>query len=198
LTQHIPPLDEATYAGNLAENVATIEAAAAAAPNEGGDLLGDLLPSEPSPTAPPAGGSGAAPAPRNVLDDLDELLGGGSTGAPAATNGSLPQAAADTKGAGGLGGLDDLLGGPVSSSSTSPAAPPSATSSFVAWSQADHGVGITFDCTPGSAGAVDIIATYVNRGLEKIEDFQVRLLCDCSASLVSVVPHLIFISCLLL
>jgi hypothetical protein len=177
LTQHIPPLDEATYAGNLAEDVATLDAAASTHTADDGDLLGDLLQSEPSPTKQPKGD--ATVEPRNILDDLDELLGGGSAAAPptSATAAAAPQAISGGMGSAvegeGLPRLNDLLGGPALTASDASVATPQDKNSFVAWSHLEHGVEITFGCSPGPAGAVDIAATYVNRGLERMEEFQV-------------------------
>ena len=97
LIDRIPPLDESTYAGNLQSDVATLTAAAAAADPATGaeDLLGDLL----GDTSTPAATSGAtqattsaSAAPRSVLDDLDDLLGGST---PVATPAATSTAAAD-------------------------------------------------------------------------------------------------------
>jgi hypothetical protein len=146
LTERIPPLDEASYAGNLAEDVPTL-AAAAAPVHAPADLLGDLLSPASAPDSVPGGvaatgGPHAAVAsagPRDMLSDLDDLLSGAAQ-APVAD--------------------------PIA-----PAAdghPP-----FTAWSNAEDGVDIVFACSASSPGTTNVLATYTNRGATPVESFQV-------------------------
>eukprot|EP00892_Ulva_mutabilis_P011372 jgi/Ulvmu1/8607/UM046_0005.1 len=164
LIERIPPLDEATYAGNLRDDVVTIDAAAATADTAGGaaaDLLGDLLDiSDPAnaPAAGAAGGGGGAAAaaaePRSVLDDLDDLLGGGPVAAPAA-----PAAVAAP---------------PPPPPPVPPAAAPLAT--FRAWTSPQDGLEIDFSCTAvagAAAPTTDITASYRCGGAAALEGLKV-------------------------
>lgn len=154
LIERIPPLDESTYAGNLRDDVATIEAAAAATAGgatSAADLLGDLLdisdaPAADASAAVPASAAPAASAaePRSVLDDLDDLLGGG---APAA---AAPAAA--------------------------PAAPAQPAASFRAWTAPQDGLEVDFACAAAAGAsppATAITATYRCGGAAALDGLRV-------------------------
>lgn len=151
LIERIPPLDEATYAGNLRDDVVTIDAAASATADAGAsaaDLLGDLLDISDAAEGSVGGGAAAAPAPaaaaaepRSVLDDLDDLLGGGSAAAVGGVTGTAAPAAA--------------------AAAAPAAATPAAT--FRAWTAPQDGLEVDFACTsvPGAAApTTNITATY--------------------------------------
>lgn len=150
LIERIPPLDESSYAGNLQSDLATLTAAAAANSAAGGaaDLLGDLLGDITTPVA--NGGAtqatSAAVAPRSVLDDLDDLLGGpgpaDNTSTPVATPAAPPFVA-----------WRDPRDGIEITFVCTPANPPPAAAA--------------------GAPATDILATYSNSGATQIAGLRV-------------------------
>ena len=132
----------------------TIDAAESATADPGAsaaDLLGDLLDISDAPAADgggaAAGGTATAAAePRSVLDDLDDLLGGG-TAAPAA---------------------------PVAEAPAAPAASPPAV--FRAWTSPEDGLEIDFSCASvagAAAPTTDITATYRCGGAAALDGLRV-------------------------